>query len=151
MASTMTGQTQNTSLKRRESTATREREGDQLIITPLGAGCEVGRSCVHMSYRGKTIMVSKNEKGKKKFFFFFSFWLSFIVIFFVWAVWLRDSSSIFRDGGVALFRRDRSLCNWRSSHYPVSFPFSKLEFALKFWCYFQIVVFIFDAIIIIGN
>uniref|UniRef100_A0A2N9HNT7 Metallo-beta-lactamase domain-containing protein n=1 Tax=Fagus sylvatica TaxID=28930 RepID=A0A2N9HNT7_FAGSY len=42
------------SLKRRDSTATRE--DDQLIITPLGAGNEVGRSCVYMSYKGKTVM-----------------------------------------------------------------------------------------------
>ncbi|KAJ4951419.1 hypothetical protein NE237_028251 [Protea cynaroides] len=42
------------SLKRRESSVTRE--GDQLIITPLGAGNEVGRSCVYMSYKGKTVL-----------------------------------------------------------------------------------------------
>ncbi|XAR49374.1 hypothetical protein NMG60_11032557 [Bertholletia excelsa] len=42
------------SLKRRESSGTRE--GDQLIITPLGAGNEVGRSCVYMSYKGKTVL-----------------------------------------------------------------------------------------------
>uniref|UniRef100_A0A7N0TX10 Cleavage and polyadenylation specificity factor subunit 3-I n=1 Tax=Kalanchoe fedtschenkoi TaxID=63787 RepID=A0A7N0TX10_KALFE len=42
------------SLKRRESFAARE--GDQLIITPLGAGNEVGRSCVYMSYKGKTVL-----------------------------------------------------------------------------------------------
>ncbi|KAK2966069.1 hypothetical protein RJ640_025565 [Escallonia rubra] len=48
-----TGQ-QTTSLKRRDSLVTRE--GDQLIITPLGAGNEVGRSCVYMSYKGKTVL-----------------------------------------------------------------------------------------------
>ncbi|KAM3301555.1 hypothetical protein P3S67_016057 [Capsicum chacoense] len=32
------------------------REGDKLIITPLGAGNEVGRSCVFMSFKGKKIM-----------------------------------------------------------------------------------------------
>ncbi|KAL7002023.1 Cleavage and polyadenylation specificity factor subunit 3-I [Sarracenia purpurea var. burkii] len=42
------------SLKRRDSSGTRE--GDQLIITPLGAGSEVGRSCVYMSYKGKTVL-----------------------------------------------------------------------------------------------
>uniref|UniRef100_A0A803LER5 Uncharacterized protein n=1 Tax=Chenopodium quinoa TaxID=63459 RepID=A0A803LER5_CHEQI len=42
------------SLKKRDSPTTRE--GDQLIITPLGAGSEVGRSCVYMSYKGKTVM-----------------------------------------------------------------------------------------------
>lgn len=43
------------SLKRRDSLPTRE--SDQLIITPLGAGSEVGRSCVYMTYKGKTILV----------------------------------------------------------------------------------------------
>ncbi|KAG6573603.1 Cleavage and polyadenylation specificity factor subunit 3-I, partial [Cucurbita argyrosperma subsp. sororia] len=42
------------SLKKRESSATREE--DQLIITPLGAGNEVGRSCVYMSYKGKIVL-----------------------------------------------------------------------------------------------
>ncbi|KAG6651893.1 hypothetical protein CIPAW_06G144700 [Carya illinoinensis] len=42
------------SLKRRDSSVTRE--DDQLIITPLGAGNEVGRSCVYMSYKGKTVL-----------------------------------------------------------------------------------------------
>ncbi|KAH9685341.1 cleavage and polyadenylation specificity factor subunit 3-I [Citrus sinensis] len=42
------------SLKRRDAPVSRE--GDQLIITPLGAGNEVGRSCVYMSYKGKTIL-----------------------------------------------------------------------------------------------
>ncbi|KAK8945042.1 Cleavage and polyadenylation specificity factor subunit 3-I [Platanthera zijinensis] len=41
-------------LKRKDSMVTRE--GDQLIVTPLGAGNEVGRSCVYMSYRGKTVL-----------------------------------------------------------------------------------------------
>ncbi|KAH9605732.1 hypothetical protein KSS87_008919 [Heliosperma pusillum] len=47
----------SSSLKRRDpSSATNNREGDQLVITPLGAGCEVGRSCVFMTFKGKTIM-----------------------------------------------------------------------------------------------
>ncbi|XP_077238505.1 cleavage and polyadenylation specificity factor subunit 3-I-like [Tasmannia lanceolata] len=50
----MTSISQPPSLKRRDSTVTRE--GDQLIITPLGAGNEVGRSCVYMSYKGKTVL-----------------------------------------------------------------------------------------------
>ena len=29
---------------------------EQLSITPLGAGCEVGRSCILLKYKGKTIM-----------------------------------------------------------------------------------------------
>lgn len=32
------------------------RESDQLTITPLGAGSEVGRSCVFMTFKGKTVM-----------------------------------------------------------------------------------------------
>lgn len=43
------------SLKRRDAPS--NREGDQLTITPLGAGNEVGRSCVYMSYKGKIILV----------------------------------------------------------------------------------------------
>ena len=34
------------------------REGDQMVITPLGAGSEVGRSCVHMTFKGRTVLVS---------------------------------------------------------------------------------------------
>nr|XP_027113188.1 cleavage and polyadenylation specificity factor subunit 3-I [Coffea arabica] len=45
-----------TSLKKREATTANNRDGDQLIITPLGAGNEVGRSCVYMSYKGKTVL-----------------------------------------------------------------------------------------------
>lgn len=43
------------SLKRRDSMPTRE--SDLLTITPLGAGSEVGRSCVYMTFKGKTVMV----------------------------------------------------------------------------------------------
>ncbi|KAH0456818.1 hypothetical protein IEQ34_014725 [Dendrobium chrysotoxum] len=52
MASSATAQV--SASKRKDSALTRE--GDQLIITPLGAGNEVGRSCVYMSYRGKTVL-----------------------------------------------------------------------------------------------
>lgn len=45
----------SSSLKRRDSMPTRE--SDQLVITPLGAGSEVGRSCVYMTFKGKTVMV----------------------------------------------------------------------------------------------
>lgn len=31
---------------------------NKLTITPLGAGLEVGRSCIVLSYKGKNIMVS---------------------------------------------------------------------------------------------
>jgi cleavage and polyadenylation specificity factor subunit 3 len=52
MASIVTGgQNPNTT----PTTATRE--GDQLVITPLGAGNEVGRSCVHMTFKGKSVLV----------------------------------------------------------------------------------------------
>ncbi|XP_022997543.1 cleavage and polyadenylation specificity factor subunit 3-I-like [Cucurbita maxima] len=42
------------SFKKRELSATREE--DKLIVTPLGAGTEVGRSCVYMSYKGKVVL-----------------------------------------------------------------------------------------------
>jgi cleavage and polyadenylation specificity factor subunit 3 len=32
-------------------------ESDQLIIRPLGAGQEVGRSCIMLEFKGKKIMV----------------------------------------------------------------------------------------------
>ncbi|KAB5516325.1 hypothetical protein DKX38_026973 [Salix brachista] len=48
-----TGQ-QSQSLKRRDAPVTRG--GDQLTLTPLGAGNEVGRSCVYMSFKGKTVL-----------------------------------------------------------------------------------------------
>ncbi|XP_010275194.1 PREDICTED: cleavage and polyadenylation specificity factor subunit 3-I [Nelumbo nucifera] len=41
-------------LKRQSSSVMRE--SDRLIVTPLGAGNEVGRSCVYMSYKGKTVL-----------------------------------------------------------------------------------------------
>ena len=45
-------------LKRREaSSASAAKEEDKLIVTPLGAGNEVGRSCVYMSYKGKNVLV----------------------------------------------------------------------------------------------
>lgn len=49
-----TGQPQS-SLKRPSPGV--NRDGDKLVITPLGAGNEVGRSCVFMTFKGKTIMV----------------------------------------------------------------------------------------------
>ena len=39
-------------VKRRESV--REEDDEVMIVTPLGAGNEVGRSCVYMSYKGKS-------------------------------------------------------------------------------------------------
>ncbi|KAL8205870.1 hypothetical protein R6Q57_009421 [Mikania cordata] len=53
MASTAPQQS-SSSLKRPDSTLTRE--SDVMTITPLGAGSEVGRSCVFMTFKGKTIM-----------------------------------------------------------------------------------------------
>ncbi|KAL6176374.1 hypothetical protein ACLB2K_053008 [Fragaria x ananassa] len=44
-------------VKRREaSSSSAAKEEDKLIVTPLGAGNEVGRSCVYMSYKGKTAL-----------------------------------------------------------------------------------------------
>ena len=31
--------------------------GDILEITPLGAGCEVGRSCIYLQCKGRKIML----------------------------------------------------------------------------------------------
>ena len=42
---------------------------DFVQITPLGAGREVGRSCLIVKYKGKTIMV------------FFFFWLSDLIFY----------------------------------------------------------------------
>ena len=58
------------SLKRRDVPVSRE--GDQLTIIPLGAGNEVGRSCVYMSYKGKTILVC--VRGQLLSSFKFHFW-----------------------------------------------------------------------------
>ncbi|KAL8502437.1 hypothetical protein ACS0TY_021542 [Phlomoides rotata] len=46
------------SLKRSNSSRrlTSSEEGDELIVIPLGAGSEVGRSCVYMTYKGKTVL-----------------------------------------------------------------------------------------------
>lgn len=43
-------------LKRKDSMVVRT-DGDKLDVTPLGAGNEVGRSCVYMTYKGKTVLV----------------------------------------------------------------------------------------------
>jgi hypothetical protein len=32
-----------------------------MVITPLGAGSEVGRSCVHMTFKGRTVLVSTSS------------------------------------------------------------------------------------------
>ncbi len=42
---------------KRKETEKIEVEGDTLEIIPLGAGGEVGRSCVLLKYKGKTVMV----------------------------------------------------------------------------------------------
>lgn len=34
-----------------------EAETDTFTVTPLGAGHEVGRSCIVVKYKGKTVMV----------------------------------------------------------------------------------------------
>lgn len=34
----------------------KEIHGSSLIIRPLGAGQEVGRSCIYMSFKGKVIL-----------------------------------------------------------------------------------------------
>ncbi|KAI5073207.1 hypothetical protein GOP47_0011220 [Adiantum capillus-veneris] len=51
----VTTQSLQQTLKRKESMSTTV-GGDKLDITPLGAGNEVGRSCVYMTYKGKTVL-----------------------------------------------------------------------------------------------
>ncbi|KAK9939792.1 hypothetical protein M0R45_016478 [Rubus argutus] len=47
----------STGLKRRGAlSASAAKEEDKLVVTPLGAGNEVGRSCVYMSYKGKNVL-----------------------------------------------------------------------------------------------
>lgn len=41
-----------------------EVDPDVLRIFPLGAGNEVGRSCIILQYRGKTVMVSARAIGR---------------------------------------------------------------------------------------
>lgn len=43
--------------KRRAGAASLEADHDYLEFTPLGAGCEVGRSCHILKFKGKTIML----------------------------------------------------------------------------------------------
>lgn len=52
--------------KRKETVSTDVR-GDKLEITPLGAGNEVGRSSVFMTFKGKNILVRTLVKGAVKF------------------------------------------------------------------------------------
>ena len=54
-------------------------EGDYLRITPLGAGNEVGRSCIILEFKQKTIMV-----GICFLFFFFFFFLIFFILVGLW-------------------------------------------------------------------
>ncbi|GAB2295605.1 Cleavage and polyadenylation specificity factor subunit 3-I [Dionaea muscipula] len=52
----MTSTGQAPSSLKRPAAPVASREGDQLIITPLVAGNEVGWSCVYMPYKGKTVL-----------------------------------------------------------------------------------------------
>lgn len=47
----------DSSLKRKIEVVTDDE--DLLQITPLGAGNEVGRSCIVLKFKGKTVMVSR--------------------------------------------------------------------------------------------
>jgi cleavage and polyadenylation specificity factor subunit 3 len=50
----------NNQLKRKAEYVIGEGEDEDLMeITPLGAGNEVGRSCIILKFKGKTVMVSK--------------------------------------------------------------------------------------------
>ncbi|XP_078442085.1 cleavage and polyadenylation specificity factor 73-I [Wolffia australiana] len=43
-------------LAKREAETVAATDADRMVVIPLGAGSEVGRSCVYMSYKGKTVM-----------------------------------------------------------------------------------------------
>lgn len=45
------------SLGKRKAEITLDEEGDILEIMPIGAGSEVGRSCILLKFKGKHIMV----------------------------------------------------------------------------------------------
>ncbi len=62
-------------LKRKDSMMLRG-EGDRLDVTPLGAGNEVGRSCVYMTYKGKTVLVSFQIFVFMEIFLLLLFWFS---------------------------------------------------------------------------
>jgi cleavage and polyadenylation specificity factor subunit 3 len=44
---------------RKRKEATKELAGNSMVITPLGAGNEVGRSCIIVRFKQKTIMVRR--------------------------------------------------------------------------------------------
>ena len=113
MASTVPPQ----SLKRSDSSLTRV--GDQPIITPLGAGNEVGRSCVYMSYKGKTILVYMMHYSfilVASFYTLFSIFFLICLFLFcscsVMIVWLWNSSRILRHGCFAILWWDWSFNHW---------------------------------------
>lgn len=41
-----------------------EAETDTFTVTPLGAGHEVGRSCIIVKYKGKTVMVRPRPRPR---------------------------------------------------------------------------------------
>jgi predicted metal-dependent RNase len=48
-------------MAKRKETTSLEVKGDKLEITPLGAGNEVGRSSVFMTFKGKNILVGVSD------------------------------------------------------------------------------------------
>lgn len=72
----MASTTQTASLKRRDSFSVGAREEDKVVVTPLGAGNEVGRSCVYMSYKGKTVLVCHSPLNHSALSFFTLFFFS---------------------------------------------------------------------------
>lgn len=56
----------HTPSKRRAADASIESEHDYLEFTPLGAGCEVGRSCHILKFKGKTIMLVNRQSNSAK-------------------------------------------------------------------------------------
>jgi hypothetical protein len=98
------------------------REGDQMVITPLGAGSEVGRSCVHLTFKGRTVLVSTPFPLPLANPTCFRFPLLLLIgtIVLRWRlVRLRHPPGLLRHGGAALLRRDRSVHRRRPPHHPV--------------------------------
>ena len=59
-----------------------ECDENKLTIMPLGAGCEVGRSCIILKYRNKTIMVINNNNTKIKCKIIFNS----LIVEFIWPI-----------------------------------------------------------------
>lgn len=146
-------------LKRREAPAA-SREDDKMIITPLGAGNEVGRSCVHMTFKGKTVLVCCHSHNcviifsqyriynwcfhSPDFDFFLVSCICGCVVAFVWiVVWLWYSPRLFGHGCFALLWWDWSVHNWCPSRNPVCI-YRQLMYKIWSFCWNLLLKYIRD-------